>query len=510
MKYNKEEVRTLLQEPNGAQSLVHRMNEVFEAVWELWTEGNPAAAGLLAQAARNKTVAGQINGRLGHREQLYAAFEADNFKMRKNAARLAGALGRTEDAGPLIRALSREETRMVRPSQILALGALPCREAEEFLRQYQPELPQDPSQEPHYRQEADALKKARGSFAVLEKHRFAGFPSETRVELRCPAGLSEVLGQEADKAGLTVEKVRKTGVRARVWKQEDLMRIRGWHEILIPVAAEFVYDVKKIASLCRERVLPFLKAVHEGEPPFQYRWELRGFQRRKEVAQELVSSVDSEELDSNPSAYEVELRLTIRGDRCRLDMKLYTMEDTRFLYRKKALPASIHPATAAGVIRVAAPWLKEGARVADPCCGSGTLLIERNRFGRCELITGIDISRTAVEAAKENFRAAGVPGRFKVTDCIRWNPTERYDEIFSNLPFGHRVGTHEGNIQLYRQLVKKMPDWLQSGGIAVLYTMELQLLLRCLEEEPRLELLQMLRTEAGGLTPGIFILQNKK
>ena len=95
-------------------------------------------------------------------------------------------------------------------------------------------------------------------------------------------------------------------------------------------------------------------------------------------------------------------------------------------------------------------------------------------------------------------------------DCTRWQPEEPCDEIISNLPFGNRVGTHESNRALYRALAERLPRWLKPGGIAVLYTMEIQLLQQCLATQPALELLQLTRTEAGGLKPGIFILRNVK
>ena len=223
---------------------------------------------------------------------------------------------------------------------------------------------------------------------------------------------------------------------------------------------------------------------------------------------ELTQALATQELVANPSSYEVELRLIRQGAQVRLAVKLYTRRDERFAYRKKALPASIHPATAAGLMVLAAPWLKDGATVADPCCGSGTLLIERAQRTACRRI-GIDISRQAIEAAKENFQAAGLSGSFLQCDCLRWRPKQPVDEILSNLPFGNRVGTHESNQRLYAGFIKKLPDWLKPGGVAVLYTMEIRLLRQCLEDCKALEVRRIVRTEAGGLTPAIFILQKK-
>ena len=49
---------------------------------------------------------------------------------------------------------------------------------------------------------------------------------------------------------------------------------------------------------------------------------------------------------------------------------------------------------------------------------------------------------------------------------------------------------------------------MKKGGVAILYTMEFTLLKRLIREQgARVTLLSQSRTEAGGLTPMIFILR---
>ena len=92
-------------------------------------------------------------------------------------------------------------------------------------------------------------------------------------------------------------------------------------------------------------------------------------------------------------------------------------------------------------------------------------------------------------------------------DCRKFLARRPYDEVISNLPFGIRVGSHLENQALYVAIADRLPQWLKPGGVAVLYTMEFTLLKRILQERPNLKLLKSGRTEAGGLTPGIFILR---
>jgi hypothetical protein len=58
-------------------------------------------------------------------------------------------------------------------------------------------------------------------------------------------------------------------------------------------------------------------------------------------------------------------------------------------------PARMHPATAAGLVRVVAP---DGARVLDPFCGSGTVLVEAMLAGRAA--RGTDLNPLAVRLAR--------------------------------------------------------------------------------------------------------------
>ena len=73
--------------------------------------------------------------------------------------------------------------------------------------------------------------------------------------------------------------------------------------------------------------------------------------------------------------------------------------------------------------------------------------------------------------------------------------------------FGNRVGTHEDNTALYAGLVHRLPDWLSASGFALLYTMEYRLLETCLKREPRLRIIDRTATEAGGLTPHVFLVR---
>ncbi|MBQ7061277.1 MAG: methyltransferase domain-containing protein, partial [Clostridia bacterium] len=227
----------------------------------------------------------------------------------------------------------------------------------------------------------------------------------------------------------------------------------------------------------------------------------------KRIAAEIESACP-EELANDPSDYELELRIEGGEKGARLYLKLYTFKDERFSYRAESIPASMSPYVAAAVLRLAQDHLSVNARVIDPCCGSGTFLIERGLMSPCRSLTGVDISHRAIDAARRNTELSGVNAKYTVNDILRFECHRPYDELIANLPFGNRVGDHSSCEKLYRGLLDKLPQLVKKGGVAILYTMEFTLLKRLIRERSScLTLLSQQRTEAGGLTPMIYILK---
>ena len=145
--------------------------------------------------------------------------------------------------------------------------------------------------------------------------------------------------------------------------------------------------------------------------------------------------------------------------------------------------------------------------IADPCCGSGTFLIEREKLYSCAGLTGVDISNKAIDIARSNAEAAGSIAKFVHNDCMRFTAERPYDELVANLPFGNRVGSHKSNEKLYAGILENLPKWLRRGGVAILYTMEYTLLKKLIREHPGLRLVTEVRTEAGGLMPAVFVIK---
>lgn len=468
----------------------------------------PAAALSALVAAAKKQAARKYIDTSFSRDKLYAALQHADPKARKNAARLLGALENRKDAPALIAALKAETTRFVRPSMLLALGAVGGEEARAFLDALPEPVANSPEEEKHAREEAEALRRARARLMPVASHPFKGFTKPHDAVLLSSSGFAPLLQQELQQLSISARPAGEDMLALCVQDVAPLFRARCFSELLFPLAEGIPADPTKAANAVREPFVSLLQDALMGPTPYPYRVECPTIENRAAFISALAADMDQGVLLNNPSQYDAELRLLPQQDgTLRAYCKLYTLDDPRFIYRKRALPASMHPATAACVVRYAAGYLgkKKALSVLDPFCGSGTLLIEWGKLYPQSTLTGIDIAYNALEIAKENMRAANIRAGLVHKDCTAFVPRAPYDLILSNLPFGNRVGTHQDNERLYAKLCAMLPEWLATGGIAVLYTMEYTLLHRCLSKQKGLRRIGETRTAAGGLLPWVIV-----
>lgn len=143
-------------------------------------------------------------------------------------------------------------------------------------------------------------------------------------------------------------------------------------------------------------------------------------------------------------------------------------------------------------------------------CGSGSLLVERLLLGAAQRAIGCDTSKAARACATQNLAAAGLQGRYELTD---WDaralplPEGSISAISADLPFGHLVGSHDENLSLYPALLDEAARVACAGARCALLSHEVRLMERLLAERPAWHLEQALRVDLGGLYPRIFLLR---
>ncbi|MBQ9923940.1 MAG: methyltransferase domain-containing protein, partial [Clostridia bacterium] len=428
--------------------------------------GEAAGEALSALCVLGKTKAGreEINALLGDRLSLWAAARSEKPKIRKNAYRLMGALEDERDLPVLRASLQKEETLFAIPSLLLALGKLGD---EGTLRAYGPPASLSPETDGLVAQIVLARDKALQGFETYGAETITRLPAPRKVLCYAPEGFLDMLMEELQALGF--DPAAENGAAAVVTDRIDLVyQADCMAEALLPIARDVPLDAEGIAQ--RVGMLP-------GD---RYRIELRGYTRdRRKLIAALAKALPGQ---NNPSAYDTELRVDCHMDRADLYLKLWNVADSRYPWRQRTVSASIHPATAACLVRYAKKFeTRERPRVLDPFCGCGSLLFAREKLGPCRVLMGVDKSGTAVESARVNARAGKSKAAFVTKDILRFEGREGFDLILSNLPFGNRVGSHEDNTRLYDRFVRRLPDLLSPGGVAVLYTMEYKLLKACLD-----------------------------
>jgi tRNA G10 N-methylase Trm11 len=153
-------------------------------------------------------------------------------------------------------------------------------------------------------------------------------------------------------------------------------------------------------------------------------------------------------------------------------VKLLTIPDARFGYRKESIASSIAPANAALAAELARPYLKEDAEILDPFCGVGTMLIERCRAVRANIMYGIDIYGEAIEKARVNTALAGLRVNYINRDFFEFRHEYLFDEIITDLPQVTQAKDRRQIQELYAQFFAYAGKVLKKEAVMVLYASE--------------------------------------
>jgi tRNA G10 N-methylase Trm11 len=141
------------------------------------------------------------------------------------------------------------------------------------------------------------------------------------------------------------------------------------------------------------------------------------------------------------------------------------MEDTRFAWRSRDVPAASHPTIAAALARLSRPSSDDV--VWDPFCGSGLELVERAKVARAVAVVGTDVSEDALSAARENVRASGVEGVILELGDSRTSTIPRgVTTVITNPPLGRRVLRGE-HADVVSHVLRRVGEALPNGGTLV-------------------------------------------
>ena len=142
-------------------------------------------------------------------------------------------------------------------------------------------------------------------------------------------------------------------------------------------------------------------------------------------------------------------------------------------YRAVERMGALKPPVAAAMVRLTE--LHTGQTLLDPCCGSGTILLEAAAMGAA--CFGGDFDAQAVQDTRANMRAAGAHLRVDHWDARRLPLDDAsVDAVVTNLPWGRQIALDEALSALYGEICLEIERVLRTGGRAVLLTTSPELL----------------------------------
>ena len=451
---------------------------------------------LIALKAACKDSAGRTAVLYALNNQLqvfYDLLKSEEPKIRKNTALILGQLGVQDSLVPLFDAYEKEETLFVKSSYLTAIRELDYRQYLEVFKKRLQELQSqeiEESNRKHIKEECKLLQDMILALEGYQKHTFTGWKVPSRIILMTNRNFREITAEQIKSHH---PKVFNAGVQARTSDLKEIFEVRTFKELLFVLEdkSSLTKEGKTVDEMARmlakqisdSSLLQFLQERHQGETPFYFRIECKNKMdlKQKSVFTKKLGSYLQEQsenqLINSTSHYEVELRLIEnKSGNFNFLIKLFTLKDSRFSYRREALSSSIQPVNAALVMHLAKEYLSENAQVLDPFCGVGTMLIERNRFLPTGDMYGIDLFGKGIEAARRNTELAGVRINYINRDFFDFTHAYLFDEVISNMPRAIGQKTKADITLLYRKFWTKIREHIGKGSVLVLYCYDREIL----------------------------------
>jgi 23S rRNA G2445 N2-methylase RlmL len=422
-------------------------------------------------------------------EVLTALLQHEDAKVRKNAALILGETGLKQVLTPLYEAYEKEKQLFVRSAYLTAMRQLDYRDYLEQLKTRMQDLMQTAMTAENQKHLTEELKLLREMVMTLEtptKHPFTGYAIPSEVILLTSPGFEELTVQALPVQMQKDARVMNGAVRVLTDRIRMLTEIRTVKGILFrfcknPLPAN---DYESVAdAIVKAGILSYLQKRHEGGAPFYFRIDMKTKLVLNEKSQYVkrlgarLEQLTDHKLRNSASNYEFELRImeNKKGDYS-VYLILHTLPDTRFAYRRHALATSMHPVRAAEITALAREYMAEDAYVFDPFCGTGTLLIERQKLVHAKGLYGVDLYGKAIELGRENAELAHVPINFINRDFVDFKHDYLFDEILTELPAQSDKMTPAMLDRLYQQFIRKIPEWLCASGYVIVCTTEEALL----------------------------------
>lgn len=434
-----------------------------------------------------------------HEGLIQEFFADEDAKVRKNISLLLGDIGKKDCEQLLLDGYRNEKTLFVKSSYLQALGKM---NVEMLLPELKKELDKvlaievTEENQKHINEEIKELRNILVKYEGINHHTVDVDNKKLKVLLLTNRNLREIVRRMITCGDAQVHPL---GVLVETSNLRQLMKLRTYREMLFLLDVEgFVSSdpIEAAQEIWDGGFYELLQMLHKEAGEFYYRIECKSameLEKRSLFTKKLGASLDrisEHKLVNSTGDYEVELRMIANKEGKYLPcVKLYNLHNPRFDYRKNAIATSIHPSTAALIMEVAAPYLKEGAQIMDPFCGVGTMLVERHKRVSAKEIYGTDIYGEAIKLGRENAQLAGVKINLINRDFMEFEHSYPFDEIVTNMPLRGKKTKQEMDA-FYGNFFKKMKEILGPEAVIIMYTNEMGFVKKQMRLHKEYELLQ--------------------
>lgn len=460
---------------------------MIRETWEQILENKEVRQNLskLRQELKASGAKGDLRACIGDQEDtLLSLLKSEDAKTRKNAALLLGDMGEQRYLEPVYRAYEAETQMFVKSSYLTAIGNFDYREYLETFKQRLESLSKAELTEENKKHITEEIRQLSSLAVLLEgvkMHGFQGMDESYDIILLTNRNFPEITARKLKNLEPKAKvKIFGAGVMAEVQNLNWLEDIRTSQELLFSVRGMKTcpMDADKAAKvIVKSDLMGFLGKGHNGTAPYYFRVEFKSkmeLDKRSAFTKKLSAQIErlsDRALINTTSNYEFEIRLIENKEgSCNMLVKLYTLKDVRFAYRKDVIPTSIKAVNAALTVELAIGYMKEDAQVLDPFCGVGTMLIERHKAVKANTMYGLDIQEDAILKARGNAEAARQIIHYVNRDFFTFQHEYLFDEIITNMPF--RIGriTTDEIYSLYVKFFQSAKKFLKADGIMVLYS----------------------------------------
>jgi putative N6-adenine-specific DNA methylase/tRNA (guanine6-N2)-methyltransferase len=247
-------------------------------------------------------------------------------------------------------------------------------------------------------------------------------------------------------------------------------RMRSIHHILQPVHSfrlEAGHELERIEAELRRLRIPALEQADSfrvscmrlGEHPFTS-------PEVERIAGAALVQRNGTRVDLE--CYEVNVRVDVVDRSCTVALQLTEQPLSKRFSRSYLPRVAIKPNVA-----FAALWLArlsaDTESLADPFCGSGTLLLEAGSVLPGTFLWGSDNSPRSVEGAERNLASSGLLSRARIfrANALRMSesyPRGRLRAIVTNPPYGIRMGRGVRFTDFYGRFLRQASQVLDPDG----------------------------------------------